>query len=339
MSELYFATKYGSEDVEYIFSHDLNKIKKGKIYMNSRFKINRWFFHFRYFFWKQIILPIKLYLSKVDYLICPDYVAPIFCYSNKITVIHDDLFWKYPNDYSRLWRKFFITMVKLGIDSRTNIVTTSLYSKKNLLKILKTENIHSIYQSSDKYLNPRSQKRNCKYIFHLGSFEKRKNLITLVKAFKLLKNSLDNKYKLVLAGKSIVNGNNSVLKEIKRFIQKNDLNNSIEITGYLDESKVDYFFSNSVMYIFPSNDEGFGIPIIEAMQFSLPIICSDIEIFREIGQNAVLYFKKNSYVSLYNQMKILIENKELKLSLIKKGKSRVKNFNRKKFISEFEKLY
>ena len=133
--------------------------------------------------------------------------------------------------------------------------------------------------------------------------------------------------------------NNSVLKEIKRFIQKNDLNDSIEITGYLDETKVEYFFSNSVMYIFPSNDEGFGIPIIEAMQFSIPIICSDIEIFKEIARDSVLYFKASNHIDLYEKLNILINDSVLRKKLIKLGKENVKRFNRINFLKEFEKIY
>ena len=85
--------KYGSEDIEYIFSHDIEKLKNKQFFINSKFRLVRWFFQVRYLVWKQIILPIKLISNSADILICPDYVAPIFSPSRKIVVIHDNRGW------------------------------------------------------------------------------------------------------------------------------------------------------------------------------------------------------------------------------------------------------
>ena len=52
--------KYGRKDVEYIFSHDINKLENKQFFINSKYRIVRWFFQLRYLVWKQIILPIKL---------------------------------------------------------------------------------------------------------------------------------------------------------------------------------------------------------------------------------------------------------------------------------------
>ena len=84
IEELVSASKtYGSDEIEYFFSHDLKKITNNHFFINSKFRIIRWIFQIRYLVWKQIILPIKLLINKVDIVICPDYVAPIFCYSKK----------------------------------------------------------------------------------------------------------------------------------------------------------------------------------------------------------------------------------------------------------------
>ena len=83
---------YGDEEIEYIFSHDIENVVNNQLFVNSKFRIIRWIFQLRYLVWKQIILPVKLLINKVDIVICPDYVAPVFCYSKKIVVIHDNLF-------------------------------------------------------------------------------------------------------------------------------------------------------------------------------------------------------------------------------------------------------
>ena len=108
------ANKYGRKDVEYIFSHDIENLKNRQFFINSKYRLVRWAFQFRYLFWKQIILPIKLLFNSADVLICPDYVAPIFSPTRKIVVIHDNLFWKYPFNYSELWRNYFTKLIKLA---------------------------------------------------------------------------------------------------------------------------------------------------------------------------------------------------------------------------------
>ena len=72
------------------------------------------------------------------------------------------------------------------------------------------------------------------------------------------------------------------------------------------------------MYVFPSIDEGFGIPLIEALKLKVPVICSDIPIFKEIAADSVLYFEKQNEINLFEKMKELILNKELSQKLVLK---------------------
>ena len=295
-------------------------------------------FQLRYLVWKQIILPFKLLITKVDIVICPDYVAPIICHSKKIVVIHDNLFWKYPKNYPRIWRNYYTKLIQLGLDNKTTIVTTSNYSKKGLESVFKNNKIYPVYQSSESFSVPKNYNNGKKYILHIGTFEKRKDLLTLNKGFKILKDELKVDYKLVLVGSTYINGNNKVLLEIEKYVNENNLFSSILMPGYVDKNKALYFYNNSLMYVFPSIDEGFGIPLIEALKLKVPVICSDIPIFREIADDSVLYFKNQNPINLFEKMKELIHNKNLSKKLVNKGYERVKKFNRYNFIKDFEKI-
>ena len=331
--------KYGRKDVDYIFSHDIEKLKNRQFFINSKYRLVRWVFQLRYLVWKQIILPLKLLSNSADVLICPDYVAPIFSLTRKIVVIHDNLFWKYPFNYPALWRKYFIKLIKLGVSNNCELVTTSKYSKNGLKKIFNNKKITHVYQSSERvYYNGKINKSK-DYILHIGTFEKRKDLLTLVKAFKLFKDNTNSNLKLVLAGSKTFNGNKQVYKEIKRYILKNNLISFIIMPGYINKKQAIYYFNNAFAYVFPSIDEGFGIPLLEAMRVHVPVICSDIEIFKEIGNNSVVYFKKQDYNDLYNKLKLVSEDKKIVDDLILKGIKRADLFNQKNFIEGFEKLY
>ncbi len=340
IEELVCATKtYGSDDIIYIYSHDIKKITNNQFFINSKFRIIRWIFQLRYLLWKQIILPIKLLINKVDIVICPDYVAPIICHSKKIVVIHDNLFWKYPKNYPRIWRNYFTKLIQLGLNSKSIIITTSNYSKLGLQPLFKKNKIYPVYQSSENFSIQQTNENGKKYILHVGTFERRKSLLTLIKAFKKLKEELNVDYKLVLAGSTYINGDNKVLLKIKKYITEHNLFNCILMPGYIDKNKALYFYNNSLMYVFPSIDEGFGIPLIEALKLKVPVICSDIPIFREIAEDSVLYFDKQNEINLCERMKELILNKELSTKLVSKGIKRVKKYNRYNFIKDIEKLY
>ena len=87
---------------------------------------------------------------------------------------------------------------------------------------------------------------------------------------------------------------------------------------------------------FPSLDEGFGIPILEALSFSIPVICSDIEVFREIGDDYVEYFKVGDSISLSQKITSILKSKNLKQ---KNNKKYLEKFSsRKNFIRGFEEI-
>ena len=326
---------HGSDQVKYVYSHDINKLVGNSIFLNSNNKIIRWTFQIRYLIYKQIHLPLKILFSKADYIICMDYIAPLITFNAKrITVLHDSLFWDQKNNYSFFWRKYFTALINLGIDSSTQIVTTSNYSKKNLIKIFpNNKNITVVYQSfnfhktlSPNYIIPKN------YLLHIGSFEKRKDLITLIKAFKLVD---DPNLKLVLAGAQIINGSSEILNEIKTFIAQNKIEDRVVLAGYISKEEASILYKNARIYIFPSLDEGFGIPILEALSFSIPVICSDIDVFKEVGNVYVEYFKVGDPISLSKKILSVLKSKNLKQ---KNNLKYLNKFSRKNFVKGFEEI-
>ena len=339
IEELLSAVKdHGSNEVDYVISHDISKMDKNQFFINSKFRLVRWIFQLRYLIWKQLFLPIILKRKEIDYVICTDYVVPMICPSKKIVVIHDNLFWKYPQNYPKLWRKYFTWLIKAGIDKRTEIVTTSNYSKDGLSSIFKNVKIKSIYQSSQN-ASSNIKTHSKKYITHIGTFERRKDLLTLVKAYKKIIDNGHCKYDLVLAGSTFINGSYKVYNEIINYINEHGLEKKVIIPGYISKNEILKLYSESIVYVFPSIDEGFGIPLIEAMKSGVPVICSDIEIFKEIGRDSVLYFKVGDENDLFEKLRTLLNNEELRKDLINSGKQNIKRFNRKNFIKEFEKIY
>jgi len=335
---VYCSKNLKNKKINYIYSTDLIN-GSSHFFLNSSNRLVRWLFQLYYFIWKQILLRVKCLRYNPDILLCPDYVLPFWNLNlKKVVVLHDSLFWKNREDYSKLWRWYYLKCINYGINESTTIVTTSEHSKKSLKKVLrKKNNIEVIYQSChESNINKKVEKN----ILHVGSFEKRKNLMTLVKAFlKIKSNPLNKDFKLILAGTTNFFGKNSEYLTVKYFIKENKIEKDVIITGHVNDKEKNKLYSKAFLYVFPSNDEGFGIPIIEAFYNKLPVICSDIKVFNEIGNDAVLYFEKNNHEDLACKIELLINSNKLRLELINKGLKRLETFSSDNFMSSYEKLF
>ena len=337
-----------NKNIEYHFSHDINQWGQKHKFLNPKNKLVRLYFHFYYFFWKQIILPFKILKHKPDVLICPDFVAPLWHLRTlKLCVIHDTLFWDYPKNYNALWRKYYIKLINLGLRGSTSVITTSKYAKRKLERTFSKQNLSIIviFQSflkskmdNDSILKTLNLE-DSDFLLHVGSFDKRKDLITLVKAFKLLKEDINNRHlKLVLAGQKIFNGNAEVLNELERYILTNNLSKSVLMTDYLSSAEISSLYKKALIYVFPSIEEGFGIPILEAFAKKIPVVTSNAGAMVEVAEGAAEHFNAGDYIGLFKTLTKLIISKSERTNLIKKGSERLKAFSREKFIKDYEQL-
>ena len=104
---------------------------------------------------------------------------------------------------------------------------------------------------------------------------------------------------------------------------------------FLKKKQAYYIKTQEYMY-FPSLDEGFGIPILEALSFSLPVICSDIDVFKEVGGDCVEYFKVGDSISLSKKIISVLDSDKLRQN---DNTKHINKFSRKNFIKGFERNY
>ena len=337
-----------NNNIEYLFSHDINQWDKNHKFLNPKSKLSRLYFHLYYFYWKQIILPFKILKHKPNVLICPDYVAPLWGLKTlKLCVIHDTLFWDYPKNYNQLWRKYYTRLISLGLRGNSSVVTTTNHIKNNLESLFSKQNfsIKVIYQSflisktDDDRILKTLNLEDSDFLLHVGSFDKRKDLITLVKGFKLLKEDRKNKHlKLVLAGQKTLNGNVEVLNELESYIFTNNLSKSVLMTGYLSNEEITSLYKKAFIYVFPSLEEGFGIPVLEAFALKTPVVTSNAPAMAEIAQGAAEHYKAGDQVELFKTLTKLIASEPERTCLIEKGSERLKDFSREKFVKDYEHL-
>lgn len=162
-----------------------------------------------------------------------------------------------------------------------------------------------------------------KYILFFGTIEPRKNLVNLINAYSLLDQKIQAEFSLVLAG-----GKGWKDEEILETIdsaKSEGLN--IITTGYVSDEEKASLYTNAACFALPSHYEGFGMPVLEAMQYDIPVAISDIEVFHEVADNAATYFNKDDPKDISNKLSLLLGDKKLSASMVAKGKLQLKKFS------------
>ena len=302
---------------------------------------------FRFIIWKQISLPLIAFCYRCDIVFCTDYFVPYLHLGyTTIPVFHDAFFWEYPEHYNKYWLMLF---KKLGVAAAKRsafVVTTTKYAKERIVSFSRMDEkkIIPVYEAPKLFADIKkqenilplflSEKIAQPYILHVGTFEKRKNLSLLIKAFHTL---IDNGYpdfKLILVGQSSVKTDMDDSDAIKKLINQYQLEEKISLTGYVPDETLHIYYQHAFVYVFPSLNEGFGLPVLEAFQHNVPVLVANNTCLPEVGGNAVVTFDPYDADELFQKIKQIIEEPILKQQLIEKGKKRLQLFSWNKTASQ-----
>jgi glycosyltransferase involved in cell wall biosynthesis len=338
------ARKFPHPEIEWIFTHDPDEQAKDTTYKGAQSKIQKLNFHLDYFRWKEFQLPDLVKKHKPDVLICPDFVSPAASLPcRRLTVIHDAFFWQMPQNYPKWWRTYFLRLIKKGLKEKTEIVTTTEYSRNSLFDHLgESFPIRVIYQAPKGLAEDAhptfltdNKLENGYYFLHIGTFDKRKNLPLLVRAYAEFLDKTQSHTKLVCAGGP---GQSSIMNDlpiVRDLVARLGLEGKVLLPGYLTDGEVKALYDGAFAYVFPSENEGFGIPVLEAMGFGVPVIHSDQPALMEVAGGAGLAFATGVQSDLTEKMILLHRETERKSKMIQAGNIRLKDFSAERFISAF----
>ena len=244
-----------------------------------------------------------------------------------VTTIHDLCFRTNTETFMLKSRLIFNLFFQKSLHQSDAIICVSNSVKDNLLKYYSIDpnKIFTIYHGIDEMFkyDPNKQRVrqilknkysiNNKYFLVVGDIIKRKNPFPVIKAFKnLLEKKSD--VQLIFAGQNKM-GNFIELK-YKDMISSNHL----KILNHVGDSDLNLLYNGANTLIFNSFCEGFGLPIIEAMNCKTPVICNDIKIFREVANNAAIFTKNER--EIYLAMEKIISNQEFRKKYCELGYKR-----------------
>lgn len=213
----------------------------------------------------------------------------------KVVTIHDLLFMRFPEYYSALDRQIYNWKTRTACKKADAIITISQATSIDLQEKFKVshERIHVIppIGSFRPILNPsisRKQTDSSPILLCVSSFTHRKNLERLIDAFL----KADGAFRLVIAGKS-----GETRGSIQRKI-KNIPISKVELMFDVSESTLSQLWNEASAFIYPSLAEGFGMPVLDAMHFGIPVITSKASSMEEICGHAGIYFEAASIESI-----------------------------------------
>jgi glycosyltransferase involved in cell wall biosynthesis len=267
-----------------------------------------------------------------------------------IPVFHDTFFWEYPEHYNKYWLSLFHALGVNAAKKSFCIVTPSFYIQKQVSYYtgLPESKIIPVYEAPKSLLhfeqpqntpqNDLNRQLHFPYLLHVGTFEKRKNLSTLIEAFEQI-HQKHPELKLILIGQASPKQSIDDYDTILQLIREKNLVSHVLLPGYVNDDQLHYYYKNAALYVFPSRNEGFGIPVLEAFAYGLPVIIANNSCLPEIAGNAALSFDVDNKNALFEAIETLYTNPYLQGELREKASRRLENFSWEKTATQLKALF
>ncbi|MCL5005030.1 MAG: glycosyltransferase family 4 protein [Acidobacteria bacterium] len=268
---------------------------------------------------------------------------PAFRFKKEIVTVLD-LFPVTGKDFSmpEFQRKFSALLLE-AVDRAVRVITPSLHTSDELLKhtTVPREKIRMIPLGVDLPLDSLSPER-CMLererlvgkgnvmIFTVGAIQTRKNTLNALKALR----HLPSRYRLVIAG-----GNGHGSEIVHDFIRAEGLSSRALVLGYVPAERLPVLYDTANVFLFPSFDEGFGLPVLEAMAHGLPVVASAAASLPEVGGDAAVYVNPHDPKDIAEKVMRVAEDEGLRESMIARGLERARQFTWRRTASAYLDVY
>ncbi|MCS7285612.1 MAG: glycosyltransferase family 1 protein [Anaerolineae bacterium] len=281
---------------------------------------------------QQWLIPLALKNLKPCLYHSLYYVMPYRPATVTLLTVYDLIPLLYPQSVSLRARLLFRYLFLLALSSSSGIIVVSNTTLNDLKARFKIggKGLAMIPLAADPAFQPclphereavrLKYKLPERFILFVGSHKPHKNLENLLKAFARTRartNAI-----LAIAGPGSRNS-----WRLRALAQKLGLENSVRWLGRVPDDDLPALYSASAAFVFPSLYEGFGLPVLEAMSCSAPVICSDIPALREVAGEAAFYFNPLSPDSIAQAIDTVMENQELRKDLTERGLARAAMFS------------
>jgi glycosyltransferase involved in cell wall biosynthesis len=259
-----------------------------------------------------------------------------------VVTIHDLIFLHYPDLYKRIDRKIYEKKFRYACNNADKIIAISEQTKADIVNFFNIDEskITVLYQGCQEIFQHEvatEQKQSIKtkyklpdnYVLYVGTVEKRKNLMSVVKAIH--EGNIDTT--LVAIGKQT---KYSAL--VSEYIVKHKLKN-IRFLDKVSNEELPAIYQAATVFIYPSLFEGFGIPIIEALYSGVPVITSKGGCFAEAGGPDSCYVDTKTPEAISAAIKQLLSDESLRKKMVESGLKYVHKFDHQILTDQLISIY
>ncbi|HEV8140813.1 MAG TPA: glycosyltransferase family 1 protein [Pyrinomonadaceae bacterium] len=283
-----------------------------------------------------LTLSVELRKNRVDVLHV-QYTAPPRTPCALVATIHDLSFEHLPETFKRRSRAQLRLTVRRTAKKAAQILTLSEFSRRDIIETyaLDPERVFVTPPAAPSHFVPVTDVTELRrirmtygigrdYILALGSIQPRKNLVRLIKAYESLHRVISSEQlpQLVLAGRR-----GWLEAETIRAAELSEARGDILFIGYVPDADIPVVYSGALCFAYLSYFEGFGLPILEAMQCGTPVIAGNRTSLPEVAGDAALLVDPFDQAAIGNGLVRLIKNANYRAELRVKGLDRAAAFN------------
>jgi len=227
-----------------------------------------------------------------------------------VLTVHDLIFLRHPEYYNPVDVQLYKLKFRLSLREATRIVAISECTKRDILAFgnYPEQNIDVIYQSCGKGFTERATADQCRqvkqhyhlpddFILQVGTIERRKNALLAVKALQALPANLH----LVLIGRST-----DYERTLKKYAGSHGVLSRLHILHGVPTSHLYAIYQQAACFAYPSRYEGFGLPVIEAIQSGLPVVAATGSCLEEAGGEHCIYVQPDDVKAFAGAVKALL---------------------------------
>ena len=242
--------------------------------------------------------------------------------------VHDLIPFVLPQTCSKLYLETAIRELPRAVEAADYIIAVSFNTKQDLMRILNVpeEKIAVIYEAAEPIYRPicRHEARQYvesklgitgPYILNVGGFSRRKNLISLVRVFRRIRDELPQDCQLVLVGGA---GGGSY-EELRLLVGQWGLENAVRFPGFVPQEDMPYLYNAAELFVYPSLYEGFGLPPLEAMACGVPVAAAAAASIPEVVENGGLLYDPYDEDSLAEALLKVMGDSRLREQLALRG--------------------
>ena len=284
-------------------------------------------------FWYDVRIPAFLRRQRADVFFSPDGLCSLHTRVPQVMVIHDLAFLHLPAFLPKWQQSYLAWHTPACIRKAARVITVSEHARADILRHypFAAGKVDVVHNAADPAFQPidwaeRQQAMDrfadgCAYFLVVGSIHPRKNLINLLKGFSIFKKRQRSNMKLVITGR-LAWQNGDFEEMLSRYAYRSD----VRLTGYLPSADMPLLVGGAYALVYPSLWEGFGIPVLEAMQAGVPVLCSDNSAMPEVAGEAGLFFDPLQPEDIALQLSRVYKDEPGRSVMIRRGLERATAF-------------